>query len=184
MSNPGSLRHRLQIQTKTVATGNVFTTEDATAADSWATDLTVWGAVHPLRGTERFNGQQVTPDLSHSVEMRYTPRVNAENRILYPKYFATLATALNTTETAVAITETIGISASSKIRMQIDSELMEVTAGQGTTGLTTTRAVDGTTAASHSTGALVTLMGELNVAAVIDPDERNTNLSLLCAEYP
>jgi hypothetical protein len=42
--------------------------------------------------------------------------------------------------------------------VKVDSEIMVVTAGAGTTTWTVTRAADGTTAATHNAGAAVTIV--------------------------
>ena len=61
----------------------------------------------------------------------------------------------------------MGFPTGQNYRIHIDSESMEVTAGQGTTTWTVTRGVDGTTAASHSSGAKIERMGIYDIMAVI-----------------
>lgn len=58
--------------------------------------------------------------------------------------------------TTVVVTSATGLPGAGNYTLWIDSEQMTVTAGQGTTSLTVTRGVNGTTAAGHTTGTNVT----------------------------
>lgn len=100
--------------------------------------------------------------------------------------FATLAsTTLNgaITNVVTSIVVTSGASpwpASAQFRIRVDSELMLVTAGAGSTTWTVTRGIEGTTAAAHSTGASV--YGVLTAAAlgsVSDPAAATPGLRTL-----
>lgn len=69
----------------------------------------------------------------------------------------TLSVAITTTnETSISVTSATGFPALAQFRVLIDSELMVVTAGAGTTTWTVTRGAEGTTAATHPSGATVT----------------------------
>ncbi|MFG3287269.1 hypothetical protein ACGF3G_00395 [Streptomyces sp. NPDC048179] len=69
----------------------------------------------------------------------------------------TLSAAISTTSaTSITVTSAAGFPSSGNYNIQIDSEVMTVTAGQGTTTWTVTRGVNGSTAATHSGGATVT----------------------------
>jgi hypothetical protein len=69
----------------------------------------------------------------------------------------TLSGAISTTgATSISVTSASGFPGSGNYNIQVDSEVMTVTAGQGTTTWTVTRGVNGTTAATHSAGATVT----------------------------
>ena len=54
MIRNGKLRHRLAIQSGTPTQG-----EYGEVTNAWATDVTVWGSVRPLRGQELVHAQQV-----------------------------------------------------------------------------------------------------------------------------
>jgi len=75
----GKYRHRLNIQTatETNTAGNI--------TRAWATDATVWAAIRPLRGRERFDAQQVQPECDVLIEMRYNSDVtlNEQKRITH-----------------------------------------------------------------------------------------------------
>ena len=69
----------------------------------------------------------------------------------------TLSAAISTTgATSISVTSATGFPGSGNYNIQVDSEVMTVTAGQGTTTWTVTRGVNGSTAATHSSGAVVT----------------------------
>jgi hypothetical protein len=58
--------------------------------------------------------------------------------------------------TSITVTSAAGFPGSGAFAIQVDSEVMTVTAGQGTTTWTVTRGVNGSTATTHSSGAVVT----------------------------
>lgn len=68
----------------------------------------------------------------------------------------TLDGAINDVVTSLTIDDATGFPAAAQYRIKIDSEIMIVTAGAGTTTWTVTRGAESTTAASHSDGATVT----------------------------
>ena len=60
--DPGRFRRRIEIHTNTP-------TEDDTGQEvsGFALTTTVWGAVDPIRGMERFEAQKVTPLVTHRI---------------------------------------------------------------------------------------------------------------------
>ncbi len=77
----------------------------------------------------------------------------------------TLAAAITSTSaTSISVSSAAAFPATGQFRIQIDSELMFVTAGAGTTTWTVVRAASGTTAATHTVGATVTLKARVDVA--------------------
>lgn len=67
-----------------------------------------------------------------------------------------LASAVTTTTaTTITVAAITGAPTSGNFRIRVDNELMLVTGGHGTTTWTVTRGVEGTTAATHSVGAIV-----------------------------
>lgn len=69
----------------------------------------------------------------------------------------TLSGSINNSVTALSLTSATGFPSSGNFRIFIDSEIMTVTARSGTT-LTVTRGAEGTTAASHTSGATITVV--------------------------
>jgi hypothetical protein len=65
-----------------------------------------------------------------------------------PGASSTLLSAMNATQTSLSLASSTGFPTSA-FRIKVDDELMDVTAGFGTTSLVVTRGVNGTTAASH-----------------------------------
>ncbi|MEU1800890.1 hypothetical protein [Streptomyces sp. NPDC019937] len=62
----------------------------------------------------------------------------------------------STSSTSITVTSASGFPGSGNYNIQIDSEVMTVTGGQGTTTWTVTRGANGSTAATHSNGAVIT----------------------------
>ena len=72
----GSLRHRLTLQSKN-STGDGM----GGVTVSWTDDKTVYGAIWPLRGTERITAQQLESEITCQVRIRYTSGVSPDDRI-------------------------------------------------------------------------------------------------------
>lgn len=74
----GKLRHRVTIQ-------GLIRADDGYGGitETWQDVATVWAAVEPLRGTERYRAQQVQAELSHKVVMRYREGIKPHLRLLY-----------------------------------------------------------------------------------------------------
>ncbi|WP_037616433.1 hypothetical protein [Streptomyces aureus] len=62
----------------------------------------------------------------------------------------------STSSTSITVASASGFPGSGNYNIQIDSEVLLVTGGQGTTTWTVTRGVNGSTAATHSNGAVIT----------------------------
>lgn len=74
----GRLRHWLTVERATETkndTGEVVR--------GWATAEERWGAITPLTGQERSAAQQVTPNVSHRIRLRYGSTVTAKDRITH-----------------------------------------------------------------------------------------------------
>jgi SPP1 family predicted phage head-tail adaptor len=51
--------------------------------ETWQNIATVWAAIEPLRGNERYTAQQVQTELSHKVTIRYRSEVKPQMRLVY-----------------------------------------------------------------------------------------------------
>lgn len=73
----GRLRKRVTIQ-------RLARTDDGYGGslEDWQDVATVWAAVEPLRGSERYEAQQVQSVLSHRVMMRYRPGIKPQMRLV------------------------------------------------------------------------------------------------------
>lgn len=74
----GKLNKRVILQTKTSVPDGY-----GGGAESWADTVTLWAAIRPLEGQERFQAQQVSAKLTNEVEIRYRTGVVAQQRFKY-----------------------------------------------------------------------------------------------------
>ena len=80
MLRAGELRHRIDIETDSGSSRNAY--GETTA--SWETFKTNLPAkVEPLTGRDLFNAQQVQPDITHKVTIRYTADLTAKMRVIF-----------------------------------------------------------------------------------------------------
>jgi hypothetical protein len=77
----------------------------------------------------------------------------------------TVSSSLAPSATSMSVASAAAFPATAEFRVQVDSEILLVTAGAGTTTWTVTRAADGTTAATHNAGAAVTLVERAALAS-------------------
>ena len=106
-------------------------------------------------------------------ETAITALVAAENPDVYAADDAygasttstTVAGGLSASATSMAVASGAAFPATAEFRVQVDSEILLVTAGAGTTTWTVTRAADGTAAAAHNVGAAVTLVERASLAS-------------------
>ncbi len=115
---------------------------------------------------------QWAEQLEGSFETRYVAGVLPSMRVLVPDVTATVAEALTSTETDVTTSTAAGFPTQLDYRILVDSELMEVTAGHGTSTLTVTRGVDGTTNVVHTNGATLRSMKEHEIISVAADNRR------------
>lgn len=91
----GTLRHRVTIQQNTP-------TQDAFGEpiESWSTYATVWAAVEPLTGNERFVpvGAQVQATVSTRIRIRYRDGVTNQMRVLWGSRIYRIEAVLNLEE--------------------------------------------------------------------------------------
>lgn len=73
--DPGRMRHQIEIQKPTPG----FDASGATIV--WATFITAYAAIEPIRGTDVVRAGQVTTQLYTTVTMMYQPGINASFRV-------------------------------------------------------------------------------------------------------
>jgi head-tail adaptor len=181
--NAGELRHRVYIltPTRTQSTPGGVTV----AYTLWQS---VYAAVTPLSGREALLAQQADSVVTSRVRMRYVRGLREDMVLLAPLEETALAVALTTTDgTTIYVVNSLGRANTpstvvNQFYVRINSEIMSVTAGHGTTTLTVARAQLGTTGAPHVKFAAVLRMGQLEIDSIIDKDERRTELELACVE--
>jgi len=79
----------------------------------------------------------------------------------------TVSGSLTASATTLAVTSAASFPATAEFRVKVDSEVLLVTAGAGTTSWTVTRSADGTIAATHTAGTTVTLVERAAVASCV-----------------
>jgi len=75
----GLLRHRVAIVEDVVAGQDGTGQETVTAT----TRATVWGEVKPLSGKELWRAQQIQPEVTHQVTVRYTSDLVPERHLVH-----------------------------------------------------------------------------------------------------
>lgn len=74
----GKLRHLVKVQ-EPMPTANEFGEPEI----AWVDFATVWAAIEPLRGRERWAAQQINAEVSHRIRMRFLAGVLATFRVLF-----------------------------------------------------------------------------------------------------
>jgi head-tail adaptor len=169
----GHLNYRYRLQSSTVAS----TTDAGETVEAWSTDATLWGG-RKSEGIQADSRDADTniPQSAELVEMRYRGGVNTSKRLLRLRDATTLAAGINSSATTVTIAAALKFSGGLTDYIEIDNELMRVTAGQTGTTLTVERGTAGTTAASHSSAATVTRVEICHIVGVLRADEREDEM--------
>ena len=116
---------------------------------AWSEFDQVWGDRRSDGGSESESGGVLTMR-KVNIEIHYRAGITEKMRILARSEHTTLNGAINSSVTSITVASAAALPLEGEYRVLVESELMTVTAGQGTTSLTVTRGVDGTTAASHA----------------------------------
>ena len=76
MIQSGRLRHRIVIQSPTE-------TQDTYGEPikTWATFLTTWASVEPIKGREYWESQQVNAEVTYKITMRHREGLNPKMRV-------------------------------------------------------------------------------------------------------
>ncbi|MEU2426907.1 hypothetical protein ABZ619_38845 [Streptomyces sp. NPDC007851] len=133
----------------------------ATAANSdvapfqEATEARVTGTSSQVTTTTTNDTYQVVGTLTSASSQTITEAFLGDSASK-PQATTLSAVISSTSSTSISVTSATGFPGSGNYNIQIDGEVMTVTAGQGTTTWTVTRGVNGSTAATHSSGATVT----------------------------
>lgn len=146
-----------QAEPKNLGWGTGSGTANATdiAPFTEAAEARVAGTSSLVTTTTTSDTYQVVGTITSSSNQTITETFLADSTTKAPS--TTLSAAITTTTgTSISVTSASGFPGSGNYDIMIDSECMTVTAGQGTTTWTVTRNVNGSTAATHSSGAVVT----------------------------
>jgi len=74
----GQLKRKIIIQTATKVQDD-FGEE----TETWANTATMWASIQPVSGSEGITGNQINPEVTHKIMMRYRAGVTPANRVLY-----------------------------------------------------------------------------------------------------
>lgn len=77
-TNPGKLRHRITVQTRTVSN-----TGDGGFSESWSNDQTRWARVRPIDHREFKRGEAIEADGRFEIMMRYYAGLDSKARIVW-----------------------------------------------------------------------------------------------------
>jgi SPP1 family predicted phage head-tail adaptor len=86
----GNLRHRITIQQASEAQDT-----HGQAITTWATYLTAWAEISPLRGRELFAAQETHSEINTRIRLRYRPGVTAKMRVVYGSLVYNILAPLN-----------------------------------------------------------------------------------------
>lgn len=81
MTLSGRMRHRVTIERRTARTRDAAGHRKGKDRQDWSALCTAWAEVMPLSGRELWTAQQVQPDISHRVTMRYRSGVTPAMRV-------------------------------------------------------------------------------------------------------
>jgi len=73
----GSLRHRLQIESPTLADDGAGGSQRV-----WTVVDTVWGAIRPLQGRERVVSDKLAASVTHEIEIRHRTDLTSRMRFV------------------------------------------------------------------------------------------------------
>lgn len=74
----GDLRHRVTIQQLSALSDGM-----GGVRETWQDVATVWAAVEPMEGRERYEAQQIQAELTHRVRLRYRPGITPKMRVVH-----------------------------------------------------------------------------------------------------
>ncbi len=149
---------------------------------TWSEYAKRWMQAIPVQGSERFVESQELA-LSRGVfRCRYVAGLTPKMRVLLPKEATTLDGAINNSVTTITVTSADDFPGAGNYRVRIGSEILEVTAGQGTTSWTVTRGADSSTATSHGDDAAVRRLGVYDIESAINVGEAKKEMELSVKE--
>lgn len=74
----GKLRHLLQIQERTELKNSY-----GEPVETWRPTSSTWGEIKPLSGDELFNANQIKPNVSHEIRIRYGSAVTPGDKMKF-----------------------------------------------------------------------------------------------------
>lgn len=89
----GKMRHRVDVQ-------SLERTSDGAggSSTSWTTVLSAWASITPTGGREYIRGMQISSEVTHIIQMRYSDKVNTNCRISHDGKLYNITRVLNIDE--------------------------------------------------------------------------------------
>ena len=176
----GRLDHKVIIQQPNISTKDTL----GHVTESWTQYAVQWAGVNPLRGRELEAAQQRYGEVSHEIVTRSEKKgITPDMRLLFKKANTTLASATTSaTGTTLGVASSAEFPRQGKFRVIVQDEIMEVSAGWGTTSLTVSRGQDGTSATTHNSGTSVHVLGIGNILGTLNIEEADAELRIMVAE--
>ena len=170
----GELRHKLIVQKPTETQGSA-----GDMVMTWTQYDQVWSSREPMASSETQDASGLVTAVREELSIRYRAGVSPKMRVLVREEDTTLNGSIVSTDLVLTVASADGFPLEGEYTVLIESELLTVTAGQGTTAWAVTRAVDGTTAASHANAIVVHRMAVLDIESVVDPTGRRDEMKLM-----
>jgi len=97
----GTLRNRITIQRQIEAQAS-----DGSLTPTWQSDYTVWASIKPSDGREKFDGQQVTAEVTHEIRIRAPSKpipINSKHRVVFKDRIFHVSSIVNVDEMSVEL---------------------------------------------------------------------------------
>lgn len=179
MARVGTYRHRMEIQKFSESRDTHGGLDRAwTRAAQWH------ASIQPISGKERISAEMLESDISHRVRCWHYAPLTTKHRFLAPQNATPITAALTASATTVALSSAADFPQSGydAYHIRVEDELMTVNSGHGTTTLTVTRGVFGSTATTHAALKYVERMVVLEIDSIINVRERDETDEILCIE--
>ena len=146
---------------------------------AWSEFDEVYAGELTYKGRESEGRDTATTERPSTWTLRHRFGITEKMRLLAPAEDTTLDGSINASVTTITVTSSADFPLEGEFRIQIESEILLVTAGWGTTSWTVTRGLDGTTGASHADDKLIQRMEVVDIESVRDPDGRQRELTVI-----
>jgi SPP1 family predicted phage head-tail adaptor len=91
----GKYRNKIIIESPSVSERNAFNEPTEHAKENWEYVTTAWAQIMPMSGQELFVAQQIQPQLTHKVRLRYMPGITSDMRICYGQRILYIESVIN-----------------------------------------------------------------------------------------
>ncbi len=145
---------------------------------AWSEHEQVWAGLVEGGGSESEQRDGAMVGRRSLWRTRHRPGFTEKMRLLERVEATTLDGSITDSATTITVTSASGFPLEGEFRIQLENELLLVTAGWGTTSWTVTRGLDGTSGASHADDTVLHRMSVVDIERVTDPDGRRIELEI------